>query len=111
MLETTTRPGVARNPHLPILSDVSVAADVAECAVPFSDKRRLPGFSRLASCSACLAEDIRVDYCPGSVLKVTSESLLCHADGVLDEHFHRTCTSCGRVWYEGILSALATEAR
>jgi hypothetical protein len=88
MLDTNTLPGFAQNP------------------IP-SGRPPLPGFSRVAICPVCLGEEIRVDYCPGGAPRVTSDSRLCHADGVLDEHFHRTCTSCGRVWYEGMLSALA----
>jgi hypothetical protein len=106
MLQTTTRPGFARNPQLSVLPDASSAANDADRSLRSRGKRRLPGFSRVAMCRACLCEDIRVDYCPGGVPKVTSDSLLCYADGLVDEHFHRTCTGCGRVWYEGMLSAL-----
>jgi hypothetical protein len=65
-----------------------------------SAARRLPGFQRLATCRACLGEAIRIDYCRGDV-----KSTQCHDEGVLDEHFHRTCATCGNIWYEGLLSA------
>jgi hypothetical protein len=66
---------------------------------------RLPGFKRLAICAGCRGEAVRLAYCPGSTTRTTSDSAACHTAGVIQEHFHRTCTTCGHVWYEGLLSA------
>jgi hypothetical protein len=78
-------------------------------AAPHDGGERRPGaFSRLAICSRCLGETVSLAYCPGGITRMVSDSLVCHRDGIFGEHFHRTCTSCGHVWYERMLSAVTT---
>jgi hypothetical protein len=67
---------------------------------------RLPGFKRLAICTGCLSEAVMLAYCPGSTTRASSDLAGCHKEGVVQEHFHRTCTTCGHVWYERMLSAV-----